>query len=384
MGDKPVKLVNIGTDLSQQQSGMSPEECEHCKPNPNGEARKQTKSCMQDEAVGASILRLQEHVQSASGGTPVGEARGKIILPCGTGKTRISLRIVEELTPTGELSIVLCPSIALVAQIRREYLQNANVVVRMLAVCSDETAGYNPRKEGTHNTAVDPTVDNSNVSAAEVKGKVTTDSGEIAAWIDQGQDGAALSIIIGTYQSSYKVADALQAAGVRARVLVADEAHRTAGLRRTKKPEANERVRDFTLCHDRDAFPATYRVYQTATPRIYDTRKVARDRAGDWIVRSMDDETVFGVELYRKSYVEAVHNGWLADYRIIALAVNDKEGVRPGEFAGAEHREQGTAGIDLGPLLARFGPGARHGWGHTDHGRPRGTHQILHRLYEHR
>ena len=39
----------------------------------------------------------------------------------------------------------------------------------------------------------------------------------------------------------------------------------------------------------------------------------------------MDDETVFGVELYRKSYPEAVRNGWLADYRIIALAVNDPE-----------------------------------------------------------
>ncbi len=39
----------------------------------------------------------------------------------------------------------------------------------------------------------------------------------------------------------------------------------------------------------------------------------------------MDDETIFGVELYRKSYVEAVKNGWLADYRIIALGVNDPE-----------------------------------------------------------
>ena len=44
----------------------------------------------------------------------------------------------------------------------------------------------------------------------------------------------------------------------------------------------------------------------------------------------MDDETVFGVELYRKSYMEAVANGWLADYRIIALGVND-----PDAFAAA-------------------------------------------------
>ncbi len=116
---------------------------------------------------------------------------------------------------------------------------------------------------------------------------------------------------------------------VKAKVLVADEAHRTAGLRRkgTAKndhisPE-EQRIRDFTLCHDNDAFPATYRVYQTATPRIYDTSKTRSDKASDWIVRSMDDETIFGVELYRKSYVEAVRNGWLSDYRIIAMAVND-------------------------------------------------------------
>ena len=36
----------------------------------------------------------------------------------------------------------------------------------------------------------------------------------------------------------------------------------------------------------------------------------------------MDDEEIFGVELYRKSYVEAVDNKWLADYRIIAVGVN--------------------------------------------------------------
>lgn len=38
----------------------------------------------------------------------------------------------------------------------------------------------------------------------------------------------------------------------------------------------------------------------------------------------MDDENTFGPELYRKSYVEAVNNEWLTDYRIIALGVNDK------------------------------------------------------------
>ena len=327
---KPIKLVNITSDLLQQQSAPADEECAHCAPNPDGEWRPRTKSCMQSEAISESIRILKEHSQSDSGGLPVGEARGKIILPCGTGKTRISLRIIEQLTSPGELSIVLCPSIALVAQIRREYLQNANTRLRALAVCSDVTAGYDPAKEGARDTASDPTLDNSNVSASVVKGKVTTDMAEIAKWIREGQEDRRISVIFGTYQSGRPIADALQETGVTVRVLVADEAHRTAGLRRKKSAKSpllspdEQRVRDFTLCHDNKAMPATYRIYQTATPRVYnDTTRARLDRNSDWVVRSMDDEDVFGVELYRKSYVEAVNNKWLADYRIIAVALND-------------------------------------------------------------
>ena len=321
MTNKPIKMVNIANDLLQQQSTYTHEECPHCEPNPDGEDRRQTRTCMQTEAIAKSVRILKEHEQSESGGLTIGQARGKIILPCGTGKTRISLRIVEELTPLGELSIVLCPSIALVAQIRREYLQRAETDIRALAVCSDETAGYNPKKEGATSAYDNPTLDNSNVSASEVKGKVTTNPAEIAEWIRQSKDDGQVNVIFGTYQSSHQIGEALLNARTTAIVLIADEAHRTAGLRRNKKLE--ERIRDFTVCHDNERFPAKYRIYQTATPRVYDTSGNSRPRNPDWVVRNMDDETVFGVELYRKSYMEAVANGWLADYRIIALGVND-------------------------------------------------------------
>ncbi|MXZ92076.1 MAG: hypothetical protein F4W95_15095 [Chloroflexi bacterium] len=347
MTDKPVKMVNIANDLLQQQAAFTHEECPHCEPNPDGEWRQQSKTCMQNEAIAASVRILKQHEASDSGGLPVGQARGKIILPCGTGKTRISLRIVAELTPPGELSIVLCPSIALVAQIRREYLQQANVDIRALAVCSDETAGYDPRKESTRNTAADPTLDNSNVSASEVKGRVTTNPEEIAAWIRDGQGAVQISVIFGTYQSGNRVAEALNATGVAAKVLVCDEAHRTAGLRRKRTDKSQQvteeerRIRDFTLCHDNDAFPSTYRVYQTATPRIYDTRRVNQDQASDWIVRSMDDEGTFGVELYRKSYVEAVRNEWLADYRIIAVGVSGPDAYKIANTLAGETESKG-------------------------------------------
>ncbi len=106
MTSKPIKLVNITSDLLQQPSAPTDEECLHCTPYPDGEWRPRTKSCMQAEAVAESVRILQEHAQSDSGGLPVGQARGKIILPCGTGKTRVSLRIIEQkTTPYGEAGI---------------------------------------------------------------------------------------------------------------------------------------------------------------------------------------------------------------------------------------------------------------------------------------
>ena len=325
-----VKVVNLHADLADQRDAapvLDNTPCPHC----DDPSLLQTRQCMQDEAVRESVRILREHAQADD----KGQARGRLILPCGTGKTRISLRIVEDLTPPGQLAVVLCPSIALVAQLRREYLQHAKLPLHALAVCSDATAGYNPGRESSRNTLADPTLDTGNVSAREVKGQVTTEPDEIAAFIRQGQnDSHSVSVIFGTYQSGSRVAAALQKTGVVAQVLIADEAHRTAGLRRkqadSKQAKAdNRRLRDFTLCHDADAFPAVHRIYQTATPRQYSLKtakgKKDADAPGNWIVRNMDDESVFGVELYRKSYGEAVRNGWLADYRIIALAVNDPE-----------------------------------------------------------
>ncbi len=371
---RPIKLINIAADLAAQQKKFDDEDraasehCAHCE-NPEDANAVQTKNCMQNEAIAQSVCILKEHAQSDSGSLPIGQARGRIILPCGTGKTRISLRIVEKLTEPGNLSIVLCPSIALVAQIRREYLQNAKKRIRALAVCSDETAGYDQRDRRAmedmrntdkHNTAVDPTLDVGYVGADVIKGKVSTNPADIAQWIEIGQKQNQISVIFGTYQSGRALADALQQANAKACVLIADEAHRTAGLRRTKRAKNSElskeerRVRDFTLCHDNQEMPATYRVYQTATPRIYDLKKTKAkwDKSSDWIVRSMDDEQTFGVELYRKSYLEAVNNQWLSDYRIIALGVNDREAYEQANKLARETESKGKQRLSTSHYLS--------------------------------
>ena len=341
--DRPIKPINIHADLLNQGYGQDEQPCPHCEPDAPETAR-QTKQCMQDEAVATAIRVLQDHVQSATGGLPVGQARGKIILPCGTGKTRISLRIVESLTPAGGVSVVLCPSIALVAQIRREYLQHAGGPINALAVCSDETAGYDPKKEERRNTTTDPTADSSNVSASVIKGPVTTDAGEIGEWIEAAKQRPDIGVIFGTYQSAHRVAEALRDTKTAASVMIGDEAHRTAGLRKNAQSKKNPNLRNFTLCHDNDAFPATYRIYQTATPKVYDQKKVQR-KNDEWVVRSMDDETVFGVEIYRRSYIDAVNNGWLSDYRIIAIGVNDPEAYRAANLLAKNTQSKGRQAL---------------------------------------
>ena len=322
---KKIKVINLHADLTAQAQGSTKdEECPHCQPNPDGEWHRQSKTCMQNDAVSIAVSRLRGQLETDADGIPIGQARGKIILPCGTGKTRISLRIIEELTPPGGLSVVLCPSIALVAQIRREYLLNSERPIRALAVCSDETAGYDPKKEDQRNTFEEVTADSSNVSADEIKGKVTTDPEEIARWIVEGQEDERVNVIFGTYQSGHRIAEALRTSETTAEVLVCDEAHRTAGLRRTKKSTVDQ-IKDFTLCHDNDLFPAKHRIYQTATPKIYSQKALREKQKEDWVVRNMDDQSVFGPDLFRRSYRDAVNNEWLSDYRIIAVGISGAE-----------------------------------------------------------
>ena len=111
-----------------------------------------------------------------------------------------------------------------------------------------------------------------------------------------------------------------------AEVLVCDEAHRTAQIKQITNKKLAERVRNFTLCHDQATFPARYRLYQTATPKVYsaeNTRVQRLDRTR-YTVADMNDHKIFGPTGYRRSYVHAVENDLLTDYRIIAFAVDEK------------------------------------------------------------
>ena len=364
MSGAPVKVVNVAQAVESERAVVASDSehdlCPHCETGLAGEGRPiQTRSCMQREAVQTAVERLRANQQANEDNIPRGEARGRIVLPCGTGKTRIALRITEKLTYPGELSVVLCPSIALVAQIRREFLWHTKVPMRMLAVCSDQ--GVAVDDESVANSD-DATLDRGLATTEEIKGcPVTTDPELIAEWIRQRRDGPAkgsVSVIFGTYQSASRVAEGVKLADAADgfKVLVCDEAHRTAGVRRRRRPAGSEeRLREFTLCHDRDAFPASYRVYQTATPSIYGDNPAIQTvhRKPEFVVRDMDAQETFGVELFRRSYIDAVRNGWLSDYRIIAMAVGGQEATSIANALVKEADEQAALDAETGSRSVR-------------------------------
>ena len=348
MSGAPVKTVNIAEEAREQYqaftSATDVQPCPHCETldyatdfgadATASEKPIQSRSCMQRQAVETAVARLRANELADEEDIPKGEARGRIILPCGTGKTRIALRIVEELTFEKDFSVVLCPSIALVAQLRREFLQHTNKNLRALAVCSDKGVAADGTEEEKIANKDDTFADRGMATKEEIRGcPVTTDPAEIADWIkDRHDPGSDLNVIFGTYQSARRISEAIKLAdaGNAFKVLICDEAHRTAGVRRKKlAAAAEEKLREFTLCHDREAFPATYRVYQTATPKIYSenatTALAQNKRKAEFVIRDMDDQSTFGMELFRRSYADAVRNDWLSDYRIIAMAVGGEE-----------------------------------------------------------
>lgn len=143
-----------------------------------------------------------------------GHDRGKLIMACGTGKTFVSLKIVERLVPDRGRVLFAAPSIALVSQARKEWLTHTSRPMRSLVVCSDAGAGGSGESEKAGlDTLVCP---------------VATDPEQIATHL-QGDDG--VRAVFSTYQSLNKVIAAQHTCPQLVFDLaIADEAHRTAGV----------------------------------------------------------------------------------------------------------------------------------------------------------
>ncbi len=230
--------------------------------------------------------------------------RGKLIMACGTGKTFTSLRIAEQLVPLGGSVLFLVPSIALLSQALKEWSIEAVDSLRTFAVCSDSKAGTFEEDITTVDLPIPP----------------TTNAARLVAAATDGNGAGRLTVVFSTYQSIDVVAQAQKAGLPGFDLVICDEAHRTTGVILAGQ-DAEESA--FTRVHNADYLHAAKRLYMTATPRIYDDTTKAKAHEALATPISMDDEDLYGKELYRLGFGEAVTRNLLSDYRVLVLAVDE-------------------------------------------------------------
>ncbi|NMV49677.1 DEAD/DEAH box helicase [Lactobacillus reuteri] len=256
----------------------------------------------QKDAIANSLKYFKEH------------DRGKLIMAPGTGKTFTSLKIAEALMKdqgkTNFNILYLVPSIQLLSQTLFNWNSDVSDGIHMtsFSVVSDRKA--NQKKENSDD----------DLGAKDVGFEPTTNVEELMGNYDQVKKldlGQNMTVVFSTYQSIDVLHKAQEAGYPEFDLIIADEAHRTTGANKLGEDSA------FTEVHSNKNVKGKLRLYQTATPKIYDQNAKRKAEENSIVVSSMDDKEKYGEEIYRLGFGEAVARGYLTDYKVTVLAVSE-------------------------------------------------------------
>ncbi|EJB18359.1 type IIG restriction-modification enzyme [Helicobacter pylori CPY3281] len=237
--------------------------------------------------------------------------RGKLIMACGTGKTYTSLKIMEALDP--KITLFLAPSIALLSQTFREYAQEKSDPFYASIVCSDDKVGKEKNKNDD---------DTDDINFSELPLKPSTSPEDILSVCELAQKENKRFIIFSTYQSALRIKEAQEVGLGEIDLVICDEAHRTVGAMYSSNERDDKNA--FTLCHSDGNIKAKKRLYMTATPKVYSESSKAKAKESDnaiYSMDSMDDESIFGEEIYTLNFARAIALDLLTDYKVMILAV---------------------------------------------------------------
>lgn len=239
--------------------------------------------------------------------------RGKMIMACGTGKTYTSLKIVENETKGKGLVLYMVPSIALLSQGLKSWTEDSQYKLKPVCICSDASASQY--------------ADDDENNLLDMSFPASTNVDTIVKQLKFYQDKGDFIVVFSTYQSIDVVSKA------QAKLLhetdgnfgkfdyiVCDEAHRTTGAKSKDNSESH-----FTKIHDNEFIQGAKRLYMTATPRYYKDSVKKNAEEKDFILWSMDDESIYGKEFYRIGFGKAVSLGLLTDYKVLVLTVSEDE-----------------------------------------------------------
>jgi len=242
--------------------------------------------------------------------------RGKLIMACGTGKTFTSLRIAEKETKGKGLILFLVPSIALLGQTLREWSADADEEINAICICSDPEIS----KKKTKND------DSDSFSVVDLALPASTNTKDIVNQFkhikEKGKKG--MTVVFSTYQSIDVIAKAQKEISKLGYeefdLIICDEAHRTTGVSLSGEDESA-----FTKVHDSKFLKGKKRLYMTATPRLYSDDAKSKAAQAEAILCSMDDLKLYGEEIYRIGFGEAVERALLTDYKVLILTLSDKD-----------------------------------------------------------
>ena len=218
-------------------------------------------------------------------------SRGKLIFPCGAGKSLTGFWIMEKLSANSTLIAV--PSLSLVKQTLDVYLSQIvakKKKVKWLCICSDEGIGKN---------------DDVAILTDDVGVPCTTDQGYISKWLKA--NSAENIIVFTTYQSSRIISEVSKKQSFVFDLCICDEAHKTVGV-------SNKL---FSHLLSEENISVNHRLFMTATERFYSGNK-------DDIL-SMDDDEIYGDVFSQMSFKDAIEKELLTDYNVITIEVTKDE-----------------------------------------------------------
>jgi superfamily II DNA or RNA helicase len=222
-------------------------------------------------------------------------SRGKLVMPCGTGKSLAGYWIAEKLK--AKKILVAVPSLALIKQTlevwARESVANKQKV-NWIVVCSDESVG-------------DLEKDDIAIFIQDLGIKIHTGPKEIAGWLSKKHAGK--TIVFSTYQSGKALAQGVKKSKTIFDLAIMDEAHKTVG--RSDSVFSH-------LLYDKN-IKINKRIFMTATERRY------RGQSDQML--SMEDPEVYGETFEMLSFKEALEAKppILSDYKIITIFVSKDE-----------------------------------------------------------
>lgn len=299
--DPPVSRINL-YDLQE-----APVDWDKLEKGIHGEIARNAKKSLRPHQTEALEL-TNKHFKKAE--------RAKLIMACGTGKTFTSLRIAERETKGKGLVLFLVPSIALLGQTLREWSADAEEEINAICICSDPEI----TKKKTKND------DSDNFSVVDLALPASTDTKDIVSQFKHIKDSnrKGMTVVFSTYQSIDVIAKAQKEISKigfdEFDLIICDEAHRTTGVSLSGEDESA-----FTKVHDNKFLKAKKRLYMTATPRLYSDDAKSKAAQADALLCSMDDVKLYGEEVYRIGFGEAVERSLLTDYKVLILTLNEQD-----------------------------------------------------------